>query len=109
MKKVTLFMILVVALTTATVFANSTNEVAENSVREEATAAASVKLINNTGGKVSIHTGTGFVSLNKGSSTSFSCKVGKKVSLANSGRKGKTLFTISSSMCGKTLKLADYM
>ena len=108
MKKVALFLVLVVALTTVTVFANTTSEVAETSVNT-ATERASFKLINNSKGKVSIHTGTGFVSLNKGSSTSIGCNVGKKVTLANSGRKGRTLFTISNSMCGKTLKLADYL
>ena len=108
MKKTALFLVLVVALATVTVFANTTNNTAETSVRTAAVG-GSFKLINNSGGKVSIHTGTGFVSLNKGSSTSVGCNVGKKVTLANSGRKGRTLFTISSSMCGKTIKLADYL
>ncbi len=71
--------------------------------------AANVKLINDTGSKQSIHTGTGFVTLNKGSSTSFSCKTGKEVRKAKSGSKKEVIFKIQSKHCGKTVKLSDVM
>ncbi|SOU87672.1 hypothetical protein [Tenacibaculum dicentrarchi] len=74
--------------------------------KEEITLGSSISLVNDTKDKVSIYTGTGFVSLNKGSKTSISCKVGKEVRWANKGRKGKVIFKIESKHCGKTLKLS---
>lgn len=44
-------------------------------------------LINDTKEKVSIHTGTGFVSINKSGKTSIACNVGKEVRWAESGKK----------------------
>ena len=70
---------------------------------------ASFKLINDTKEKVSIHTGSGFVSLNKGSSTSITCNTGKEVRWADSGKKGDVIFKISSEHCGKTLKLSKFL
>ncbi len=70
---------------------------------------SSFSLINDTKDKVSIHTGTGFVSLNKGSKTSIGCNVGKEVRWANEGKKGDVIFKITSDMCGKTLKLSTLM
>ncbi|EDM44457.1 hypothetical protein SCB49_05490 [unidentified eubacterium SCB49] len=70
---------------------------------------ASFKLINDTGDKVSIYTGTGFVSLNNGSSTSITCNTGKEVRWAKSGKKGDVIFKISSDHCGKTLKLSKLL
>ncbi|MRX27445.1 hypothetical protein [Kangiella sp. HZ709] len=71
--------------------------------------ASNIKLINDTGSKQSIHTGSGFVTLNKGSSTSFSCKKGKEVRKAKSGSKKEVIFKIQSKHCGKTVKLSDVM
>lgn len=73
------------------------------------TTESSFSLINDTKEKVSIHTGTGFVSLNKGSKTSIGCNVGKEVCWAESGKKGNVIFKISKDMCGETLKLSDLM
>ncbi len=70
---------------------------------------SSFSLINDTKDKVSIHTGTGFVSLNKGSKTSIGCNVGKEVRWANEGKKGDVIFKITDDMCGKTLKLSELM
>jgi hypothetical protein len=70
---------------------------------------SSFKLINDTKNKVSIYTGTGFVSLNKGSSTSISCNIGKEVRWANKGKKGNLIFKIESKHCGKTIKLTKVM
>jgi hypothetical protein len=69
----------------------------------------SFSLINDTKDKVSIHTGTGFVSLNKGSKTSISCNVGKEIRWAESGKKRDVIFKIKDDMCGKTLKLSEFM
>ncbi len=68
---------------------------------------SSFSLINDSKDKISIHTGTGFVSLNKGSKTSIGCNIGKEVRWANEGKKGDVIFKISSEMCGKILKLSE--
>lgn len=78
-------------------------------VKSEAIIGSSFKLINDTKNKISIYTGTGFVSLNKGSSTSISCNIGKEVRWASKGKKGDVIFKIESKHCGKTLKLSQVM
>lgn len=70
---------------------------------------SSFKLINDTKNKVSIYTGSGYVTLNKGSKTSISCKVGKTVHWASKGKKGDVIFKITSDMCGETIKLSKVM
>ncbi|WP_430409866.1 hypothetical protein [Kordia sp.] len=69
----------------------------------------SFSLINDTKNKIYIYTGTGYVTLNKGSKTSISCKVGKTVHWANKGKKGAIIFKITSDMCGETVKLSKVM
>jgi len=68
---------------------------------------ASFSLVNDTKEKVSIHTGTGFVSLNKGSKTSITCKTGKKISWANNGKVGDLIFKVENKHCGRTIKLSS--
>lgn len=70
---------------------------------------SSFSLVNDTKEKVSIYTGTGFVSLNKGSKTSISCNVGKEVRWASKGKKGDVIFKIKSEHCGNTIKLSKVM
>lgn len=70
---------------------------------------ASFSLINDTKEKISIHTGSGFVSLNKGSKTSITCNISKEVRWASKGKKGDVIFKITSDMCGKTLKISKLM
>jgi hypothetical protein len=43
------------------------------------------------------------------SSTSVGCNVGKEVRYADSGKKGDVIFEIDESMCGKTIKLSEYI
>ncbi len=74
-------------------------------VKTEVVVGSSFKLVNDTGGKVKIYTGSGYVSLNSGGgSTSIACNIGKDVS-AN----GSYIFTISNDHCGRTIKLSNYM
>jgi hypothetical protein len=80
-----------------------------NNIVNEIKLESSFSLINDTKDKISIHTGTGFVSLNKGSKTSIGCNVGKEVRWANEGKKGEVIFKITADMCGKTLKLSELM
>ncbi len=85
----------------------TTKEISKPSI--EVNVGESFSLINDTKDKISIHTGTGFVSLNKGSKTSIGCNVGKEVRWADSGKKGDVIFKITKEMCGETLKLSELM
>ena len=80
-----------------------------NKFINEKSVESSISFINDSKDKISIHTGTGFVSLNKGSKTSIGCNVGKEVRWANEGKKGDVIFKITSDMCGKTLKLSEFI
>lgn len=80
-----------------------------NEFINEKSVESSISFINDSKDKISIHTGTGFVSLNKGSKTSIGCNVGKEVRWANEGKKGDVIFKITSEMCGKTLKLSEFV
>lgn len=70
---------------------------------------ASFSLVNDTKEKVRIYTGSGFVSLNKGSKTSITCNTGKEVRWGTDGKKGAVIFKITSEMCGKTVKLSKHL
>jgi hypothetical protein len=70
---------------------------------------ASFKLVNDTKEKVSIYTGSGYVSINKGGSTSITCNTSKSVHWAEKGSKKELIFKIVSDICGKTIKLSDYL
>ncbi|WP_299889080.1 hypothetical protein [uncultured Lacinutrix sp.] len=82
------------------------NNLEKKQLKTEIIVGSNLTLINDTKEKISIYTGTGFVSLNKGSRTSISCKVGKEVRWANKGKKGDVIFKIKNDMCGKTIKLS---
>lgn len=103
MKKV----IVILAVLSLGLTSFTTKEIYKSSI--EITAGESFSLINDTKEKISIHTGTGFVSLNKGSKTNIGCNVGKEVRWAESGKKGDIIFKITKDMCGKTLKLSELM
>lgn len=87
-------------------FSENKNISEEKTTKTAVVIGSSFKLINDTKEKVSIYTGTGFVSLNKGASTSVGCNIGKEVRWASKGKKGKVIFKIEDSHCGKTLKLS---
>lgn len=104
--------ILLIAIAVVTLSAFTSPEIATKSnVSVEISEAtfASFSLINDTKGKVSIHTGSGFVSLNKGSKTSITCNSGKEVRWAESGSKKGVIFKITDDMCGETIKLSEYL
>lgn len=105
MKKAILFLFFV-GLTS---FGTYTNSNFERNFATEKSIGESFSLINDTKDKVSIHTSSGFVSLNKGSKTSIGCNVGKEVRWAESGKKGDVIFKITKDMCGKSLKLSELM
>lgn len=84
-------------------------QILNTSDKIEVSIASSFSLVNDTKEKVSIYTGSGFVSLNRGSKTSISCNSGKEVRWANKGKKGNVIFKITSDMCGKTIKLSKVM
>ena len=105
MKKI----ILLSSFVVLTSFGTITNTENTSSVKTEIVVGESFSLINDSKDKISIHTGTGFVSLNKGSKTSIGCNVGKEVRWANEGKKGDVICKITADMCGKALKLSDLM
>jgi hypothetical protein len=105
MKKIVLFFGIIVLSS----FGNVNNTNLKDTVSKDVMVGSSFSLINDTKDKVSIHTGTGFVSLNKGSKTSIGCNVGKEVRWANEGKKGDVIFKITDDMCGETLKLSELM
>lgn len=90
-------------------FAKINNISEEYKTKIEVVIGSNFSLVNDTKGKINIYTGSGFVSLNKGSKTSISCKVGKEVRWASKGKKGNVIFKIKSKMCGKTIKLSEVM
>lgn len=107
MKKITLFLVIVTAFSAISVLAENrlfNSEFSANSV-----ISGNVKIINDTDSDVQIHTGSGFVEINKTSSTSISCEAGKEIRLASKGKKGDVLFVIDDSMCGKVVKLSKYL
>ncbi|CAM1335143.1 hypothetical protein [Tenacibaculum aestuariivivum] len=69
--KTVLSIISVVSLMSFTTIENATENLRIE--KEEITVGSSISLINDTKEKVLIYTGSGFVSLNKGSKTSISC------------------------------------
>ena len=101
--------IIVLAIASIGFFAFTENKVSTSNDTIEAVNASSFTILNDTKGPVSIHTGSGFVTLNKGSKTSVTCNVGKEVSYGESGKKGAVIFKITDSMCGETVRLSDYI
>ena len=71
------------------------------------------KIVNNTSQKVYLYVqnegGASINALFKGSSSEFRCLAGKKVYTASRGLKDRFLFEITSDMCGKKIKLSDYL
>jgi hypothetical protein len=99
-------------ITVSLLFVSFTSQTTKTTIKNQLHSeviGSSFSLVNDTKGKVSIHTGSGFVSLNKGSKTSISCNTGKEVRWANKGKKGDVIFKIASKHCGKTIKLSDVM
>ena len=101
--------ILLLSFVVLTSFSTIPNPEINSNLKTETVLGESFSLINDSKDKISIHTGTGFVSLNKGSKTSIGCNVGKEVRWANEGKKGDVIFKITADMCGKTLKLSELM
>ncbi|MDK2772150.1 hypothetical protein [Flavobacterium haoranii] len=100
---------LLISIYFAIIGLNVVNITETESVLKEVKFESSFTLINDTKEKVTIHTGTGIVSLNKGSKTSIGCNVGKEVRWANDGKKGDVIFKIANDMCGETLKLSKFV
>ena len=87
-------------------FSKSESNTIKKEGKIEKVIGSSFSLINDSKEKVSIYTGNGFVSLNKGSKTSIGCNIGKEVRWANKGKKGNVIFKITSNHCGETIKLS---
>lgn len=107
MKTIALLLTLIITLAATPVFAKTTFNPNETPVTVDI--GGSFKILNDTDNDVQIHTGSGFVELNKGSSTSLTCEAGREIRQANKGKKGDVIFTVDDSMCGKTIKLSKYL
>ena len=107
MKNIALLLTLIITLAATPVFAKTTFNSNETPVTVEN--GGSFKILNDTDADVQIHTGSGFVELNKGSSTSITCEAGREIRQANKGKKGDVIFTVDDTMCGKTIKLSKYL
>ena len=107
MKKIVILAILTILFTSNLVFAKSQVNLSEINFRP--TIKGSFKILNDTETDVQIYTGSGFVELNKGASTSLTCEAGREIRKANKGKKGDVLFMVNDSMCGKTIKLSKYL
>ena len=107
----TLFLSLIMMALMMSFYTSTNLKATTNTIKIEATLApkASFKLLNDTQNKIRIHTGSGVVSLNKGGSTSISCDSGRKIYTAPNGSKDDFIFEVKSNMCGKTIKLSDYL
>lgn len=107
MKKTALFLILICNFTAFAALprtvVNDSNSFAGNYI------GGSFKIINDTDADLQIHTGAGFIELNKGASTSVTCESGREIRKANKGKKGEVIFTVDDSMCGKVVKLSKYL
>ena len=96
------FILAIFSILVLSSFSPINHKTATTSPSEGVISFASFSLINDTKEKISIYTGSGFVSLNKGSKTSITCNTGKEVRWASKGKKGDVIFKITSDMCGKT-------
>jgi hypothetical protein len=107
MKKLFVILAISILLSAATVFAETSTGLFQS--LPSSAVSSSFKILNDTDNDVQIYTGSGFVELNKGSSTSLTCEAGKEIRSANKGKKGDVIFTVDDSMCGKTVKLSKYL
>ncbi len=100
----------IIYLTALLLFAGIASHAEATHLCELGIGKGSVKIVNDTKQDVHLYTGTGHVKLyHGGGSTSVSCEEGKEICFSNNGRKGGVIFTINSSMCGKTVKLSQYL
>ncbi len=67
------------------------------------------KIKNDTGGSVTLHTGSGTAPMPSGSLKEFCIAEGKKLSLAEKGQPGKMLVKVSGDLAGKKINLSSLM
>jgi hypothetical protein len=96
--------IAIITLSCALVF-GTFSFMSSNNNTPEVVLSSSFKLINDTGNSVKLKHKGGSMTLNKGGSTSLSCtRTGNDIYID-----GKKLHTVSSSDCGKTIKLSTWI
>jgi hypothetical protein len=67
------------------------------------------KVKNDTGGSITLHTGSGTAPMNSGVQKEFCIQEGKKLTVADKGQPGKLLIKVDGSVAGKTFKLSELM
>lgn len=106
MKKVAILAMAVFSLSIASATISNSGEKIEKVVPAQ----GQVKIVNDTKTDLRIHTGQGHVPLSRGGgSTSVSCEKGRKISHSNGSKATDLIFVIDESMCGKTVKLSQYI
>jgi hypothetical protein len=98
MNKTIQMLALVVALTTTTLL------VAFKAPQGE----VCIKVKNDTGASVTLHTGKGTAPMNSGVEKDFCMEEGSKLYFANKGQKGKLIVEFKADMNKKKIKLSDY-
>jgi hypothetical protein len=71
--------------------------------------AAQVKLLNDTGRDIYVYTSQGRTRIIKNLGHYVSCVAGVKIHRDNDKRRGSVMFIIDANMCGKTIKLSQYL
>jgi hypothetical protein len=109
MKKLAILIMALISLT----FVSATIETSAYDVEISAPQNGFVKVVNDTKNDVMIHTGGNTPAHTKlsrgGGSTSIACDNGRKVSFSNGNKATELIFKIDDSMCGKTVKLSQYI
>lgn len=67
-----------------------------------------IKVKNDTGGSVTLHTGKGTAPMNSGVQKEFCMEEGGKLYFADKGQKGKLIIEFTAKMNGKAIKLSEY-
>lgn len=67
-----------------------------------------IKVKNDTGASVTLHTGKGTAPMNSGTVKEFCLEEGSKLYFADKGQKGKAIITFTAKDNKTTIKLSDY-
>jgi hypothetical protein len=106
MKKLAILAMALISLT----FVSATIKTTAYDVEISTPQGGFVKVVNDTKNDVMIHTGSAHVKLNRGGGmTSIGCDNGRKVSFSDGSKATGLIFKIDDSMCGKTVKLSQYI
>jgi hypothetical protein len=67
------------------------------------------KVKNDTGGSITLHTGTGTSAMNNGIQREFCMEEGSTLYVSDKGKKGKVVTAVSADIKGKVIKLSSVL